>query len=703
MSGYIGNIPVPEATQTRDVFTATSGQTVFPTSGYSPGYLDVYLNGVHLDPSDYTATNGSDVVLDVGAAAGDSILVVAFATFNVLGPDLEATSVTADTIATTGGADLDTVYGWGDHSTEGYATETYADTAEADARSYADGIVATEASARATGDSNTLTSAQSYTDTAISNLVDSAPAALDTLNELSAALGDDANFATTVTNSLATKANSVDVYTKTQSDARYEPIDSAYTKAEADARYEPIDSAYTKAELNAGQLDNRYYTETEVDGLLGSIDATNLKDSSDNVVVDASSGNMVLGDNKKAIFGAGSDLEVYHNGSHSVIDNNTGNLYVLTDGTTYFANSANNENYATFNQNGACSLYYDNAAKLATTSTGVSVTGTVAATSFTGDGSALTGLAASFADLTDTTVSTSDPSSATNPSATGHIWVNKTTGECYVCTDATTGANTWINIGAGSGNIGGTAATGGTVSTVSGYKYHTFTSSGTLTFTKGGTVEYLIVAGGGGTPGSNNTPSGGGGAGGMITGSFFASATAYSVVVGSGGSGGAAASNTATSGGSSSIFSLTATGGGKGAWDNTSGASGGSGGGGSLSGSGGSGTSGQGNAGGNGSFAAGQSAGGGGGKGTAGANSTTGGGNGGAGAQWLNGNYYAGGGGGGSWGTSGTGGIGGGGNAGASAQAGTANTGGGGGGAGGGGSVAGANGGSGIVIIRYPI
>ena len=81
MSGYIGVVPLPQATQTRDVFTATSGQTTFATSGYTPNFLDVYLNGVHLDPSDYTASNGSDVVLAVGAAAGDSVIVVAFTTF----------------------------------------------------------------------------------------------------------------------------------------------------------------------------------------------------------------------------------------------------------------------------------------------------------------------------------------------------------------------------------------------------------------------------------------------------------------------------------------------------------------------------------------------------------------------------------------------------------------------------------------------
>jgi len=85
MAGYIGNTPIPEATQTRDNFTATSGQTTFATSGYTPGYLDVYLNGVHLEPSDYTATNGSDVVLNTGATTGDNLTVVAWTTFSPAG------------------------------------------------------------------------------------------------------------------------------------------------------------------------------------------------------------------------------------------------------------------------------------------------------------------------------------------------------------------------------------------------------------------------------------------------------------------------------------------------------------------------------------------------------------------------------------------------------------------------------------------
>jgi len=75
MSGYIGAIPTPQATQSRDVYTATSNQTTFTTQGYTPDLVSVYLNGVHLARADYTATNGSDVVLASGAtlqATGDT-------------------------------------------------------------------------------------------------------------------------------------------------------------------------------------------------------------------------------------------------------------------------------------------------------------------------------------------------------------------------------------------------------------------------------------------------------------------------------------------------------------------------------------------------------------------------------------------------------------------------------------------------------
>ena len=97
MSGYIGTQPVPQATQTRDSFTCTAGQTSFATSGFTPNFLDVYLNGVKLTATDYTASNGSDVVLASGAAAGDVLEVVAFTAF-------EATNVTGATDFTVTGS-----------------------------------------------------------------------------------------------------------------------------------------------------------------------------------------------------------------------------------------------------------------------------------------------------------------------------------------------------------------------------------------------------------------------------------------------------------------------------------------------------------------------------------------------------------------------------------------------------------------------
>ena len=59
-------------------FTATSGQTSFaPSGGYTNGDdLDVFVNGVRLTPADYTASNGTNVVLDVGANTGDIVDII---------------------------------------------------------------------------------------------------------------------------------------------------------------------------------------------------------------------------------------------------------------------------------------------------------------------------------------------------------------------------------------------------------------------------------------------------------------------------------------------------------------------------------------------------------------------------------------------------------------------------------------------------
>jgi hypothetical protein len=79
-------------------------------------------------------------------------------------------------------------------------------------------------------------------------------------------------------------------------------------------------------------------------------------------------------------------------------------------------------------------------------------TGTLLTTD--GDGSGLTGVGATTLNtVTNITVSTSYPSTSANPSATGFLHINKTSGEMYVCIDATNNANVWINVGNGTGNI----------------------------------------------------------------------------------------------------------------------------------------------------------------------------------------------------------------------------------------------------------
>jgi hypothetical protein len=89
-------------------------------------------------------------------------------------------------------------------------------------------------------------------------------------------------------------------------------------------------------------------------------------------------GNVSFADNTKAIFGAGNDLQIFHNGGNSLIqDTGVGQLYLQGSASVRLTSVGGAENYATFNENGAVNLYYDNSLKLATTSTGIDVTGGV--------------------------------------------------------------------------------------------------------------------------------------------------------------------------------------------------------------------------------------------------------------------------------------------------------------------------------------
>jgi len=92
-------------------------------------------------------------------------------------------------------------------------------------------------------------------------------------------------------------------------------------------------------------------------------------------------GNIVLNDNVKSIYGTGSDLEIFHDGISSYIkDVGTGSLNILGSGSVRIKGSTTDEFMGRFNENGSVQLYYDNAEKLVTSSTGVAITGALSTT-----------------------------------------------------------------------------------------------------------------------------------------------------------------------------------------------------------------------------------------------------------------------------------------------------------------------------------
>ena len=140
-----------------ETYTDTQIATVLPLSGGTLTGL-LTLSGAPTNALHATTKSYVDSAITTGTGALDTD-DIAEGTTNLYYTDARVSALLAGGGGTT------------------YATETYVDTAETDANT--------------------------YTDTAIANLVDTAPATLDTLNELAAALGDDANFSTTITNQIA--------------------------------------------------------------------------------------------------------------------------------------------------------------------------------------------------------------------------------------------------------------------------------------------------------------------------------------------------------------------------------------------------------------------------------------------------------------------------------------------------------------------
>ena len=127
--------------------------------------------------------------------------------------------------------------------------------------------------------------------------------------------------------------------------------------------YDVFSVADTVSKADGGQFDGN----VTMAGTLGVTGETTL------------SANLNLGDNDKAIFGAGSgDLEIYSDGTYSRIME-TGGLFLVVDtnGSQISLTADNSKNMGSFIKDGAVQLFYSNAQKFSTTSTGIDVTGVI--------------------------------------------------------------------------------------------------------------------------------------------------------------------------------------------------------------------------------------------------------------------------------------------------------------------------------------
>jgi len=174
----------------------------------------------------------------------------------------------------------------------------------------------------------------------------------------------------------------------------------------------------TKAKDLAALLDNN---GDVVSSALDNVPAADLvNDTSPQLGGDLqSNGNdIVFADNDKAIFGANTDLEIYSDATSSYVHSKKAGGYLrLKSEGGIVLQAGNSENVLFAAQNGKTALYFDAAEKLETTSTGVAVTGTLAATAITGDGSGLTNLPS--AGIANVVYAANESSPTAQPSATG--------------------------------------------------------------------------------------------------------------------------------------------------------------------------------------------------------------------------------------------------------------------------------------------
>jgi hypothetical protein len=146
------------------------------------------------------------------------------------------------------------------------------------------------------------------------------------------------------------------------------------TKNSSTAAAVPTAAQLVQGELAVNVADKRLFTEDNA----GAIVELGTNPSAEIVA----NGGIALPDNGKATFGAGDDLQIYSDGTNAIIKEDTGGSLYIGGADIHLMNPAFTEYYISAAQNGAVTLRHDNAIKLATTSTGIDVTGNLQATGY---------------------------------------------------------------------------------------------------------------------------------------------------------------------------------------------------------------------------------------------------------------------------------------------------------------------------------
>jgi len=194
----------------------------------------------------------------------------------------------------------------------------------------------------------------------------------------------------------ASSTSAVTSYTNSTDNRVITSVDSATINGEANLTFDGSVLAVAGNVTATGTIepagdtaasDNAAIGYTSAEGLIltgqGSTSDITVKNDADGTVFTVPTGtdDILFPDDAKAMWGAGSDLQIYHDASNSyIVDNGTGNLKIQGSQVDIIGSG---ETMATFADDGAATLYYDNSAKFATTTVGATVTGTLIATTDT--------------------------------------------------------------------------------------------------------------------------------------------------------------------------------------------------------------------------------------------------------------------------------------------------------------------------------